>query len=227
MVPSASSLKSKAKGLYGQKLGKEGEEYLDALFDKVSSGWKAWQDSIKVGTLIVKGGGVGGWSGSGSGGKMSAQPFNLEKFTFNGNSPQQIKFSEALGESLKEKFAVFPNSYSCISVNFTGSCGATPTSPGPVSAASVAAILSVAGKGTTPSGIQDVWKKKLTPPEFQLDNPQAKSGELMKAIAGAIEQSFQSVWLITAQIQANNISCAATPGGVVAGFSSAFDGKIV
>jgi hypothetical protein len=159
---------------------------------------------------------------------MTGTPFMMqEPFNFKGNSAQQLKFTKALASTLQQKFAPFPSSFKFTSVQYMGTSGATPISPGPVSATCVSAPLNTVGSGTAPSGIADVWSSLLAPPEFQLDNPNAKSGDLIKAIAKAIEQSFQTVWLMTTQISANSFSGAGTPGGVVTGFPTGTDGKLV
>lgn len=226
-APSAAQMKNQAKALYGQQFGAEGEEYMDLLFEKISKAWDTWQKSIKVGSLMVSGGGVGAWAGTGTGGTLTGQPFILEPFSFKNNSAQQLKFTKALGDALKAKFTPWPMSYKISVVNFAGTSGASPTSPGPVNASCAPTPLSTAGSGTSPSGIADVWAKSLTPPEFQLDNPNAKSGDLIKAIGKVIEQSFQSVWLVTTMISGNSVSATGTPGGVVAGFPSNNDGKLL
>jgi hypothetical protein len=227
-IPAPSDLKSKTKKFYGQSLGPEADEYLDMIFGKIESAWKAWQDSMAFGQILVSGGGVGAWAGVGNGGVMSGQPFVMqEPFIFKGNSPQQLKFTKALADTLQQKFSPFPASFKFSAVQYTGTSGATPITPGPVSATCVSAPLDTMGKGSNPSGIADAWAGLLQPPEFQLDNPRAKSGDLIKAIAKAIEQSFQSVWIVTAQISGNSFSGAGAPGGVVTGFPTSTDGKVL
>jgi len=226
-APAAAQMKSQAKALYGQQLGAEGEEYLDMLFDKISSAWDVWQKGITFGSLTVAGGGVGAWSGVGNGGTMTAQPFVLEPFSFKSNSAQQLKFTNSLASALKAKFAPFPLSFKFAGVTYTGISGASPTSPGPVNALCASIPLVAAGQGEAPSGIADAWQAALTPPEFQLSNPNAKSGDLIKAISSAIEQSFQTVWLVTTMLGSNTLAAAGAPGGVVAGFPTGPNGKLV
>lgn len=226
-APTAVQMKNQAKALYGQQFGAEGSEYMDKLFEKISKAWDTWQKGIKFGNVLVAGGGIGGWAGVGNGGVMQAQPFILEPFSFYNNSSQQLKFTKALAEALKIKFAPFPFSYSFIKVDYAGTSGASPVSGGPVSAFNIPAPLAIVGKGNAPSGIADAWSRALTPPEFQLDDPNAKSGELIKAIAKTIEQSFQSIWLMTTMISGNSIEGGCAPGGVVAGFPTKLDGKLI
>lgn len=225
-VPSASSMKKKAIGFYGMSLGKEAEEYLEKLFSAVESGWKSWQDSIKWGTLKVNGAGFPAWSGSGTGGAMQGQPFTMRPFSFKANSPEQVKFTKGLIDTLGVKFTAFPATYKFTAVQYAGTTGATDKNPGPVNAPCIPLTLQTAGKGQPPSGIAALWRSFLTPPDFFLDNPQAKSGQLVDAISKSIEQSFQTVWLASTFAQGNILSGKASPGGVVAGLSSGFDGKL-
>jgi len=226
-VPLAPQLSSQAQALYGQQLGPEAMEYLDALFGAVSKAWDAWSKSIKWGTLLASGAGVGAWSGVATGGVMTGDPFNMESFSFKGNSPQQVKFSAGLADALKQKITLFPPTFKFTTVQLVGTSGATPIAPGPVSASCIPAPMMTAGAGQNPTGIADLWKAALTPPDFKLDDPNAKSGDLITAIAGAIEQSFQTVWLTTTMVSGNTITAAGTPGGVVAGFPTSLDGKLV
>lgn len=225
-APSASTMKQKAVGLFGSSLGPEAHEYLESLFSAVEKAWKQWHDGIKWGTLTVKGAGFPPWSGVGTGGAMQGQPFSMLPFSFKGNSPQQIKFTKGLIDTLGAKFTAFPSTYKFTTVQYAGTTGATDKNPGPVNAPNVGITLQMAGKGQNISGIADMWKGFLTPPDFQLDSPQAKSGQLVDAIAKAIEQSFQTVWLATTMAQGNILKGKADPGGVVAGLSSGFDGKL-
>lgn len=227
-VPSVSKMSKDAQEFYGQALSGDGEEYLDALFSNVARGWKSWQDSLSWGGLVVKGSGMGAWSGSGQQGKLqSSAQFVLPDFVFKENSPEQVKYSKGLGKALTQKFGAYPQSFKFDTVNYTGTSGATDKSPGPVSASNVDTPIFMAGKGQNPSGIADLWKSFLLPPDFQLDDPQAKGGELLKAIAKTIEQSFQSVWLVTTMFKSNTISTTGLPGGVVAGFTSPTNGKLM
>lgn len=226
MIPSASDLKSKAKSNYGMSLGAEAEEYLEKLFSAVEDAWTQWQNSMKWGTLKVNGAGFPAWTGAGTGGAMQGQPFVMKPFSFKANSAQQLKFTKGLIDALGSKFTAFPATYKFTSVQYAGTTGATDKNPGPVNAPNIPLTLQVAGKGTPPSGIAALWRSFLTPPDFQLDNPQAKSGQLVDAIAKAIEQSFQTVWLASTMVQGNILTGKASPGGVVAGLSSGFDGKL-
>lgn len=226
-APTAAQMREQAKTIYGQQFGEEGKEYMTLLFDKISKAWDTWQKSIVFGGLLIDGGGMGGWSGLGNGGTMTASAFILEPFGFKNNSSQQLNFTKALADALKQKFAPFPASFSFKAVPYTGTSGASPVSGGPVSATCSPVTLAVAGKGTNPSGIAEAWSQALTPPEFQLDNPNAKSGELIKAIGKTIEQSFQSVWLMTTVLDGNSLAGGGAPGGVVSGFPSETNGKLV
>ena len=225
-IPSPASLISKTKTAYGQKLGPEAEELLKALFGAVTDGWKEWQDSMSFGGFSVTGAGVGAFSGSGVGGKLKGSPYKMPDFSFKGNSPQMKKFAKGLADALAQKFTPFPDSYSMPAIVFTGTSGATTTSPGPVSAQNAPATLATAGSGTNPSGIANLWKGFLTPPDFDLANPQCKSGDLVKAIAKTIEQEFKLTWLMTTQLTGNTLSTTGAAGGTVTAISTPMNGKL-
>ena len=199
-IPPPIQLRTQAIGYYGMSLGPEAIEYLDALFGKVTDAWKTWQNSITFGTLTVAGGGVGAWSGVGNGGMMQGSPYVMSPFSFKGNSPQQIKYTKGLADALAMKFNAFPAAFKFSGVQYTGSCGATPINPGPVNAQNVPVPLLSAGSGQNPSGIAGIWKAALTPPDFDINNPAARSGQLIDAVCKAIEQSFQTVWLASTMI---------------------------
>jgi len=227
MIPSGSKMAATAKSTYGQKLGPEGEEYLKAILGAVEKAWDKWQTSLKWGGNTVNGAGVGAWSGSGSGGVMTGDPFELKDFSFKGNSPQQKKFTKALADALAEKFPDWVSSYKINGTSYTGTSGATPTAPGPVQAQSAATPLQAGGKGTEPSGIAALWKSALKPPDFDLNNPQCKSGKLMDAIAKTIENEFKSTWLLTAKLMGNSLAATGAPGGAIPPTTTPSDGTVV
>lgn len=226
-APSTGQLKQKIISAYGQQLSGDANDFVQMICDKVCDAWQKWQDGITWGTNTITGGGVGAWTGTGTGGVMAGTPFSMSPFSFKNNSPQQIKFTQGLAKTLATKFTAFPSSYKFTLVNYMGTSGATPIAPGPVNAQCVSAPLSGVGSGQNISGLSALWKPELTPPDYDLTNPSAKAGDLVDAVSKAIEQCFQTVWLATTMIQGNIISTAGSPGGVVAGFSSGNDGKLM
>lgn len=226
-APSSSKMSKDAQMYYGQSLGAEGEEYVDVLFENVVKGWKSWEGSITWGGLTVNGSGIGAWSGSGSGGQIEGAAYSLPDFIFKGNAPEQVKFAKGLGKALTQKFAAFVSSYKFQGVNYVGTSAATDKNPGPVDASNASTPLSGAGSGTNPSGIADLWKTFLPPPDFDFTNPQGKSDDLIKAIAKTIEQSFRTVWLAATMIQGNTVKTNGLPNGVVTGFTTPNNGKLM
>ena len=225
-VPAASKMKITAIGLYGQQLGPEAEEYLDALLGAVEKAWTSWQSTLKFGGNKVSGAGVGAFAGAGGGGVMTGGNFALEPFVFKKDPPELKKFTQGLADAISPKFTAFPTSYKIGVLSFVGVSGATPVSPGPVQASNVPMPLMTGGMGQNPSGIADVWKTLLTKPEFDLTNPQCKSGALVDAIGKAIEQEFQSTWLLTAQLVGNSLATAGAAGGVVTNALTGMDGVV-
>lgn len=227
-VPSAAELVEKTVSAYGMKLGPKAKDYLMAVFKEVVSAWSTWESGISFGQLSVSGAGTGAWSGTGSGGVMVGKmPFKMATVYFEQNSSQQRQFTDAFAEALKDKFTPWPASFKFSALTYTGTCGATSTSPGPVSASCVATPLSTAGKGTNPSGIFGLWRPKLQPPDWDLGNPQAKSEPLMKAMAKAVEDAFANKWLSNTKATSDSFSATAPPNGVIpSGTSSETGGKL-
>lgn len=226
-APSAQSLRSAAVASYGMPLGPEAIEYLDMLFGEISSAWQEWQDSAVVKLVAVDGAGSGSWSGSGQGGKIETDPFVLKPVSFKNNSPEQLKFTQGLIKALDETFTPWADSYSFTALPFAGTSTATGSNPGNVDATNVPTDLSSAGSGDPLTGIADIWASTLKPPMFDLENPMAKSKELINAIGSAIETAFESEWLVTTMVMDNTLTGAAAPGGVASGLPSNPDGKLV
>lgn len=226
-APAASTMAQQAIILYGMPLGAEGKAYVESLFGAVEKAWKSWQDSILFDQLIVTGAGVGAWAGAGVGGVMTSAPFLGTVPSFGANSPEQIQFSQALLTVLAQKFTRWPTTYKFISLNYIGTSGATPITPGPVSAQNLPTQLKAAGAGGPVSGIADDWTKQLTPPAWDLGNPNARTKPLISAIGKTIEITFESVWLTTTMAVSSPLVTAGAPGGVVAGVPSQPGGKLV
>lgn len=216
-----------AIALYGMPLGPEGVSYIESLFGAVEKAWKSWQDSILFDSLIITGAGVGAWAGAGVGGVMTSAPFLATAPSFGKDSPEQVMFTQALLTVLAEKFTRWPTTYKFSSLNYLGTSGATPINPGPVSAQNLPTQLKAAGAGGPIAGIADDWIKQLTPPMWDLENPQARSKPLVKAIGKTIETTFESVWLATTIASSSPLVTTGAPGGAVAGIPSQPGGKLV
>jgi hypothetical protein len=214
-------------GLYGMQLGPDGMDFVGAVFDAVSKAWDQWQNAIQFGALTLAGAGVGAWAGVGMGGVMGGAPFIMQPLSFKSNSAQQLQFTQGLIQALQAKMSPWPSTFSFTALNFIGTSTATPIAPGSFTANCVPTTLIGCGSSQAPSGIADMWKSTLTPPAWDLENPQAKSGQLIKAIGDTIEQTFQTIWLATTMASGDAGSGAAAPGGVVAGFPSLPGGKLV
>lgn len=226
-APSGSTMAQQAIGLYGMPLGPEGVSYIQSLFGAVEKAWKSWQDSILFDSLIVTGAGVGAFSGAGVGGVMTSAPFLATVPSFGKSSPEQVQFTQALLTVLAEKFTRWPSTYKFSSLNYLGTSGATPIAPGPVSAQNLPTQLLAAGAGGPIAGISDDWIKQLTPPMWDLENPNARSKPLIQSIGKTIEMTFSSIWLATTIAQGSPLITTGAPGGVVAGVPSQPGGKLV
>jgi len=226
-APSGALLAKQAVAAYGMPLGPEALKFVEDLMAAVEKAWKTWQDSIQFGTLVINGAGVGAWAGIGGGGIMTGGPFMLEAPKVGKDSPELKQFVAGLTSTLSTKFGAWPPTYKFSALNYTGTSGATPVAPGPVSAQNVPTQLAAAGAGGPISGIADMWALTLTPPAWMLDDPMAKSKPLIKSISKAIETAFQSTWLATTMANGSAIATAGAPGGVVAGIPSQPGGKLV
>jgi hypothetical protein len=227
-APSGSVIKTMIISFYGMQLGPDAEKYLDKLTSEIEKSWSDWQKNMKFGTIQVTGGGVGAWSGIGAGGLIQAQPFIMKPFPFGNNSKELFAFTSGVCQALSTAFDPWPLSFKFSGINYVGSSAATPTSPGPVNASNVPVPLASAGSGKNPSGIGKAIESNLKPPDFDLSSPLAQAGKLSGAVGDAIEQAFQTNWLLGTMVSGNTISNApGSPGGVVAGFPSTVNGKLV
>lgn len=227
-APLAPSMTALAIPAYGMPLGPEALEYLDSLFSAVTTAWDNWQKSIQFGMVLVDGAGIGAFSGIGKGGVMTGAPFVMALPSFKANSPQQIEFTQGLITALNQVFTPWPATFKFNALNYVGTSGASPVSPGPVAADNVPTPLGTAGKGGPLKGIADAWIPLLKPPAFDLDNPQAKSKPLIKAIGTAIETAFETDWLLKTNATANKLTAVGAPGaGTVSGTPSQPGGKLV
>jgi hypothetical protein len=225
-APAVSALVSKFKSLYTATLSPEGEEYVETFFGKLSSSWGTWQSGIKVGGATVNGVGVGAWAGSGGGGSAQGGPFQLEPFVFKKQAKPQEKLTLAFGKAVRAKFSDYISSVKTKPLSYVGASTASPTSPGNFNAVNVPTPLVSAFTGTTPQGIAQIVLAELTPPDFDISNPQAKTKELVNAIAGAIEQVFTETWLTSSSLSGNSVSGPAAPTGTGSS-PSLLDGTIV
>ena len=227
-APESTAIKGLIIAAYGQQLGPDAEEYLDKLTSEINKSWDKWQKDMKCGQIMTSGAGVGAWAGMGSGGLIQGMPFIMAPFSFKDNPPELMSLSSGVSQAMSTTFDPWPLSFKFSGINFLGTSGATPTSPGPVNANSIPAPLKTAGSGKSPSGIADLIKSNLQPPAFDLSNPLGKAGMLADAIGKAIEQAFEATWLLSTMMSGTALLQApGTPGGGVAGFPSDLNGKLV
>lgn len=227
-APSGSVIKQFVIAEYGMQLGPDAEKYLDKLTSEINKSWAKWQKDMKCGMIQASGGGVGAWAGMGSGGQIQAMPFILEPFPFGGNSPELFEFTSGVSQAMSTTFDTWPPSFKFSGINFVGSSGATPTSPGPVNATNIPMPLQTAGSGKNPSGIGKLIEGNLKPPAFDLSSPLGKAGKLAAAVGKGIEQAFEQNWLLGTNLTGNSLDNApGANGGVVSGFPSSLNGKLI
>jgi hypothetical protein len=209
-------------------LGPEAKVYLGKLFSNVEKAWKIWSDQIMIGPLLVTGAGIGAWVGAGSGaGLIPGPPMKTLPLSFQKNSPEQVKFTTEIFTAIDMKFNAWLPTYKFSSVPYVGTSGASPITPGPVTAVNTSGPLAGYGKGSPLKGIAETAKAKLLPPMFKLKDPQAKSGELVDAIGKAIETAFETTWLTSTMVTGSQLVTGGLAGGVVTALPSTPGGKLV
>jgi hypothetical protein len=227
-APTGMEIKTLIISFYGMQLGPDAEEYIDKLTSEINKSWDKWQKSMKCGTIQISGAGVGAWSGVGSGGMIQASPFVLTPFSFKGNSAELTAFTSGVSQALSTTFDPWPLSFKFSGVNFIGTSGASSVSGGPVVAQNVPTPLKSAGSGKNPSGIAKLIESNLKPPAFDLRSPIAQAGKLSTAVGKALEQAFEATWLLGTMLTGNSADSApGAPGGVVTGFPTGLNGKLV
>lgn len=169
---------------------------------------------------------MGAWSGVGSGGTITAPSYKIPPFIFKTQTRQQQKLTDGISQAISTKFAAWVGSFKFSGVSYVGTSTATPIAPGTFQANNVSVPLQVAGTGSTPSGIATLITASLTPPDFNINNPQARIKEFVAAISKGVEGTFTLTWLFTAQVSANLVSGAAAPNGIGVS-TSVTNGKVV
>lgn len=226
-APSSSQLTAATLAAYqGAQGSPHFTEYLGKLFGALSSAWQTWQDSLKPSGIAVTGAGVGAWTGVGSAGTLTGPALNPSSFSFGADSPYQVKFQKAVFDATSSQFATWTSSFVFTSVSYTGSSGATPVSPGSASALNTPAPIGTVGAGTPPGQIEQLILAKLTPPDFDLSNPNAGAATFAKALAQGIQTTF-ATWLTTALFTGDEFNTGVGPGGAASGLPSKQTGKIV
>ena len=209
-------------------LGPKGILWVNQIMLEVSKAWTIWQTGLTWNGLVVNGSGIGAWAGFGSGGMLNGPPFQMSPIPFEANHPRQVEFTNALISILTKKFSDWPLTFSFSSVSYIGGSGATPLSPGPVSASSVPGPIGTLGSGQNIEGIAKEWEGKLPKPDWQLDSPYARTKPLIQAIATTIEQAFAVEWLYTTIASGDLVVSGGAPGsGTIPPTPSSGAGKLV
>lgn len=225
-APSATIMKGFWKAGYPHPSTPYLDEYTDELFDALEAGWASWQKSITFGGLTVQGAGLGAWAGVGSGGIATGSPFNFVIFPFYQNTPQHQKFLQGLQTAIQQKFLEWVTGFSIPSIPYLGTSSASPVSPGSFVAQVVPTpVGTLVSKDV--SGIADLWQKTLTPPDFNLQHPQARTKDMVNAVSEAIEKAFTSIWGVSTNLTGSTAQGVAAIGAGTGIGTSSTDGKLV
>ena len=226
-APSASIMYGFWRASYTQQQTPYVDEYTLKLFAEIERAWILWQNGITFGGLTVTGAGIGGWSGIGTGGTASENTkFKISPFPFYQTTEQHRKFILGLSYALEKKFSEWAKNFTLSTVQYVGGSTASPTSPG-----NFTASVSPMPVGTLVTnnvdGIAELWKEKLTVPDFNIDHPQARTKEMVAAVSGAIEKSFKTLWALSTTINGSTASGLASVGVGAGNGTSQKDGKLL
>jgi len=225
-APTAASMKALWKASYTYPTTNYTEEYTQKLFSTVEKAWNNWEKGFSFGGLTASGAGLGGWTGSGGGGTVIAQPYQAEVFIFYQQTKQQEKFQNTLYQTIAATLAELAAGIKFTTVVFTGASTASPTSPGVFTAQVAQTPLVAASSKSTISGIGNRWKAQLLPPDFNLSHPQCAATSMVQAVADAIEKSF-TLWAAKTCVTGSTVFGAAAPGAGTGAGTSQFDGILV
>jgi len=237
-APSGSSLKSLIEQKMGPKVTQSPyfQRFLASLSDEISLKWTMWIASMAWGGNTVNGAGIGSWSGIGNGGKIHGSPFTISVDAVFDNAGFKIKtvatkkFLEGLNTILGKKFDIWIGSFTCTANMYSGTCGATPVSPGPFSAQSIPVPLLALGMGDNPANIQKEWEDILTAapdPIFRLDNPNCYTRLFTSAVSSTIEEQFVQFFLATSMATGDSVQGTGAPGSGTGSSKSTAAGKVI
>lgn len=201
-------------------------EYLSKLFGALSSAWQTWQDGLAPSGILVTGSGAGAWTGVGAKGALTGGTLSATPFSFGADSPYQIIFQRAVFDAAAAEFTRWASTFTFTAVNYTGTSSATPSNPGSAQAFNVPSPIGTAGSGSNPSQIHQLILARLTPPNFDLSNPEAGAGNFAKALATGIETTF-ATWLTTALFSGDEFNAGVGAGGAASEVPSKQTGRIV
>jgi hypothetical protein len=245
-MPAPSGLKSLIEAQVDPRMLKSQHftKLTGAFATEIEMKWTKWILSMMWGENQVSGIGIGVWSGSGTGGKLSASPFGVSASSifaatgFLKKTPATDKLLSTFEKIVNEKFDAWVKDFKMLTVNYVGVCSALPPAPpvlpigapGPFSATSITVPLIALGQSKAPSGISDAWDSKLKAgpdPKFNLDNPLVMTKLLTKAIGSTIELQFTSVFLTTSMASGDTVSGTGAPGTGAGSAKSSKTGKII
>ena len=196
------------------------QKFVRILTAEISLAWTQFALSCKWGKTTVSGAGIGGWVGTGTLGLIVPGAFVLNPMAIKAQmgslSPDFDKLILNLSTTITPLFTLWASTYKFTSIPYTGTSGASPLSPGPISAKATPTPLGIAGKGTDPMGIANMWNVKLSSPEggrpFNVFSPFCRVKDLTKAVGSAIETEFTTTFLMTTMCANDTFTGSGLPG---------------
>jgi hypothetical protein len=202
------------------------KDFIQNLCQDIALAWTLWHAGLLGGSNNVSGLGIGGWVGSGGGGKLTQTvPFNIIH-TWPKSDPDGYWniFKSAITADYKEKFSKYADSFSFSSVPYVGVCAATPLSPGPFFATNIPGpLVAYKASASDPKQIAEGIRGKLPSKWSENKDPLQK---WLVALEGATVEQF-AIWESTSQFVGDTVAGTGSPGAGAGSGTSNGTGKIV
>lgn len=170
--------------------------WVNAISSGTSQAWSQWHSGLTGAKASVTGVGIGGWAGTGTGGKLTqGQPFltsiipPFERTT----EPLQMLI-DAIHAELEMQFTRYASSFSFGPLPFVGTSTATPTSSGSFSAnLTPGPLAGYKASATTPNSIATGIKSRLPEPPYDFSSGASVILEFLQAVETSILDQF-TIW---------------------------------
>lgn len=201
-------------------------DFMKNFCNDLSKAWATWHSGLLGGGNTVTGLGIGAWVGVGEDGNLiQTVPFDIIH-TWSKSDPDGYwnTFKSALTAAFKEKFANYASTFKFGTVPYTGTCSATPLSPGPFSAVNTPGpLLIYKASAQTPKNIGDSVRQRLPSKWAENKDPLDK---WLKAIEGSVDEQF-IIWEATSMFSGDTAIGVALPGAGLGKGKSLGTGKIM
>lgn len=200
--------------------------FIQTLCGDIARAWALWHAGLLGGSNNVSGLGIGAWTGSGGGGKLTQTvPFNvIHTWPYYDPDGYWHIFRSAITADYKEKFARYISSFSFSSVPYVGVCTATGTTPGPFSATNTPGpLVGYKASARQPNDLAAGIRSKL--PEYWVRYPEPLNRWLI-ALEGSTMEQFL-LWEASSQFVGDTVAGTGAAGSGYGSATSNGTGKIV